>query len=918
MLFGGVLSVNAQVTLNDKASQKVDLGFGIERSELLSTVAYAIISGEELQQTSAVSLADALYGRLLGLTALKAGGFVGDENATVGFNVRGAQTLQDNGFLILVDGYERPIDRLTVEEVESVTVLKDAAAVAMLGHEAINGVLFVKTKRGIEEKTRIKVGYSHKYTFDPEMAEMLDGYNYATALNKARLNDGLSATYTQQELDLIKAGTDPFFYPNVDWRNLALRNNGSEDRLNLSVFGGTDKVQYYTLLDYTDARGLLKGTKQADYDSQLKYSKANIRSNVDFELSSTTKMSVNILGIFMETNRPAYDDANGIFWYLYKNPASAFPYQTSTGMWGGNEAYGDANVVAKIQDTGFSKTHQRQLWANAKLTQDLGFWLKGLSFSVGAGYDNASNTYERRDRGHQYGYEYYTGTIGDKNNIQEVSMGNKEEKLNFSYWVDSQWRVMQSFAGLYYKTALSPIDNLAVSLVYSAKSEVRDGQSNTFNRANWMANFHYDHNNRYVADLVLAANGSNRSYPATWAFSPTLSLGYIYSNSPEGVLNFGKLRGSAGILHTDFVPEAGIWLSQWNSSNGQFFYGSGFSNSWGAFITAFPTTNFTQETATKFNLGSDLRLWNMLDITLEGYYQHRSHILLNAREKDSWVVGIPSAYDDVGEVKSYGMEAGARFAKKIGKDLYVNASAMLTWSKNEIVNLIENPAYKNLSYIGTGVNEARGLQAIGFFKDQADIDNSPRQEFSDVRPGDIKYKDVNDDNVINAFDVIALGGSTSFPDVNYAFNLGLEYKGIGFNAWFQGTGNYMKNFMNVTGVWGVISNNRNLSKDYYNNSWDVLGNDALYPRFTTQTVSNNEQHSTIWLQEVNFLKLRNCELYYKFPQSILQNLRLSGAKLFVQGENLLSFDNVDAMDAEVLSTAYPVLKSINAGLHITF
>jgi hypothetical protein len=292
--------------------------------------------------------------------------------------------------------------------------------------------------------------------------------------------------------------------------------------------------------------------------------------------------------------------------------------------------------------------------------------------------------------------------------------------------------------------------------------------------------------------------------------------------------------------------------------------------------------------------------------------------MVNARERDSYVVGIPSAYDDVGKVKSYGAEAGIRFAKKIAEDLYLNVSGMLTWGRNEVTNYIENPAYKNLSVIGSAVNDAWGLEALGFFKDQNDIDNSPHQEFSNVHPGDIKYKDQNDDGVINEFDRVNLGYSAVIPDLNFAFSAGLEYKGFGFNVWFQGTGNYMKNFRYVDGVWGVISDNRNLSKDYYENSWDIAGESALYPRFTSQSVPNNEQQSTVWYRKVHFLKLRDCELYYKLPQKITGSLHLSQAKLFVQGQNLLSFDNVDAMDAEVLSTAYPLLKSVNVGLHITF
>lgn len=538
---------------------------------------------------------------------------------------------------------------------------------------------------------------------------------------------------------------------------------------------------------------------------------------------------------------------------------------------------------------------------------------------MSAGYDNASITYEHRNKGHQYGYEYYAGAIGDKSNVQEVLMGNKEDKLQFSHYVQKQWRIANSAVGFRYHTSFREDDNFAASLIYTTKGEIRDNQGNTFYRANWMGAFHYDLQNKYVADLVLAANGSNRSYPAKWAFSPTLSLAYIFADNPgSGLLTYGKVRASAGIQHTDYVPAAGIWLSAWDGSNGYFIYGNQYSTGTGAFLRSFPTTDFSQEKATKFNLGTDLRLWNALDITADVFYQQRSHIMLDATLENSYVVGIQSAYNDVGEVDSYGFELGAKFARKLGRDLWLNASGMLTWSRNKVTRYIGEPPYPNVDPVGKRVNEAWGLEAIGFYKDQADIDNSYRQEFSTVSPGDVKYKDQNGDEVINQFDYTSLGYGMDLPKLNYAFGVGLEYKGFGFNALFQGAGNYMKNLRQVTGVWNVLADNNNLSREYYTHSWDVAGDAARYPRLSSQSVPNNEQESTIWLKKIHFLKLRNCELYYKLPGRWTQKMHMAGVKVFLQGQNLLSFDNVAPMDAEVLSTAYPVLKSVNVGLSLTF
>ena len=805
------VALNAQVTLSDKTSQKVDLGYGVQQSEFLTTAAVTTITAEELHRTSAISLADALYGKLLGLNAYQNTGFKGEEGRGATFNIRGVQTTGEKDILILVDGVERPIDRLTVEEVESVTVLKDAAAVALYGHEAINGVLLVKTKHGTkDDKYHFKVGVSHKIQFDPQSADMVSAYDYANALNRARLNDGATAAYTDAELQKFKDGSERFVYPNVNWKDEVFKNTAHESNAYLSFFGGTQKVQYYAQLDYTDARGLYKNPNQGDWNSQLKYSKANIRANVDFEVSKTTRVSANILGILMETNGVPNVNSNDAWWHLYKVPAIAFPIKTAGGVWGGSQTYGDFNLLAKSQGAGFMKTHQRQVWANMTLEQDLDVITKGLKFYVGASYDNSSNTIETRSKGYQYGWNYYDAS----GIMQETVMGTVEDKLVFDNWVDSQWRIATFNAGFKYAVQLNNGDNIAANANYNMKSELRDNRSNTCYSANWQLAMHYDHANRFMADVVLAANGSNRSYPAKWAFSPTLGLGYIYANNPESsFLNYGKIRLSGGIQHTDYVPQAGLWLAAWNSSHGQFWYGTNFSSSWGAFLTQFPTDNFAQETAYKANIGTDLRIANALDVTLDVFYQQRRNILVSAAQLNSAVVGIQSSYDDKGRVASYGAELGLRYAKTFSNGLNLNAGASFSTVKSEILEWIETPAYPNLSVVNGPADAERGLIALGFFQSQDEIDNSPIQQFGQVKVGDIKYKDVNGDNVINENDFVTQDYGNSFPSLNYAFSLGAEYKGFGINATFQGAGHQIKNLRYVDGVWGALSDNRNLSQE---------------------------------------------------------------------------------------------------------
>ena len=915
-LCGAPISANAQVTLSDKQSQKVDLGYGVEQTEFLTTAAVTTITAEELSRTSAISLADALYGKLLGLNAYQNTGFKGEEGRGATFNIRGVQTTGERDILILVDGVERPIDRLSVEEVESVTVLKDAAAVALYGHEGINGVLLVKTKHGGKDgKYHFKVGLSHKFQFDPKTADMVDAYGYASALNQARLNDGLTAAYTPAELQKFQDGSDPYVYPNVNWKDQVFKNTAHESNAYLSFFGGTEKVQYYAQLNYTDARGLYKNPDQGDFNSQLKYSKLNIRANVDFHVSKTTRISANVLGILMETNGVPNINSNDAWWHLYKVPALAFPVKTAGGVWGGSQTYGNNNLLAKSQGAGFMKTHQRQIWANMTLEQDLDVITKGLKFYVGASYDNSSNTIETRSKGYQYGWNYYD-TAGA---LQETVMGTVEDKLLFNHWVDSQWRIATFNAGFKYATQLNNGDNLAANANYNVKGEIRDGQNNTFYRTNWQLALHYDHANKFMADVVLAANGSNRSYPAKWAFSPTMGLGYIYANKPDGkIINYGKVRLSGGIQHTDYVPAAGLWLARWNNGHGNFWYGQNFTSSWGAFLTQFPTDNFAQEVAYKTNLGTDLRLFNSLDVTLDLFYQQRRNILVSAGSLNSSVVGIQSSYDDKGRVASWGMELGLRYAKTFNNGLNVNAGFTFSTVKNKILEWIENPAYPNLSLVDGRADYERGLIALGFFQSQEEIDNSPVQQFGQVKVGDIKYKDVNEDGVINQNDFVAQDYGNAFPTVNYAFTIGAEYKGFGINATFQGAAHQVKNLRYVDGVWGALSDSRNLSQEYYNNCFDVAGANALYPRLSTENVANNAQNSTIWYRNASWFKMRDCEIYYKLPAKAIEPLKITCAKIFVQGQNLLSSTNIDALDAENLNTGYPVMKAVNIGLSVEF
>lgn len=911
---------NASIYAQDNIDERdVDLGFDITRSDELSSASTMTIYAEDLIKTGAINLQDALYGKLSGLNAFKTGGFSGADNYGASFSIRGVQTATENGILILVDGFERPIDRLDIHEVESVTVLKDAAAVALYGFRGVNGVLLVKTKRG-EEGFSIDVGYDHKFLFKPELPQMVDAYTYANALNQARTNDNLTPSYNQYELDAFKNQTYPLVYPNVNWADETMNDLAAEDRVHLGINGGNDKLKYYAMMNYTDSRGLVKGLESIEgYSTKLRYSKANVRTNIDYQATATTQLQINAAASFIETTRPDQFSDYDLFNTYYTLPSSAFPVKTEDGLWGGNATYSAANPVARIQSSGYWKTHDKSLYADARLVQDMGFLLEGLSASVRVGYDNYSSIIEQRAKG--FGYAGDRFLFDNGGNITETvryTAGDRTSNLQWNRWLNRQWRRSNMVFTADYKKEFDD-SNLNASFIYTAEAYSTDNRYNTFNRANWSAYVHYDWKERYIADLALVLSGSNRSYPQNFAFSPTVSVAWIASKEnflkDIETIDLLKFRMSGGIQHSDYVPRVGIGFEDYLDTGGSYF--GEYAWQGGRFLAYMPNDHFKLETANKLNLGMDLKLWKSLSFTADFYFQRRSNILLGDAGLNSEVLGLPAGYTNWGVVDSKGVELGVNYQQSFS-DFRILLGALFSYGDSKLQDWIETPAYPYLSIIGHPVNQGFGLEAEGFFKDQAEIDNpsTPRHEFGFVYPGDIRYKDQNADGVINENDVVPMG--SPYPKINYSFSAGFEYKGFGVNLLFQGTGEHT-GFVSTPGVFRPMANNVNMSQHYWDNAWKpgADNTNAIYPRLSTQQSVNNTQNSSVWLANISFLKLRNCEVYYNIP-SFMDNKFVKSARIYVQGENLLTFSPFDVMDPELIWTNYPILKAVNVGIKLNF
>lgn len=908
----------------DYSSEKVNYGFGLQQTNAESTGAVSTVYTENIDKSSAFSIGNSLYGNVLGLTTMQSTGVVWEQMPSM--YIRGLKTLNgNNGILLVVDGLERDnnwqaLKYITPEEVESVSVLRDAAALALYGYRGVNGVVNIVTKRGKYDTREINFSYDHAFNYMTRKPELADAYTYASALNEALTNDGKQVRYSQNELNAFKNGTSPYLYPNVNWWEEVFRDRGASDIATLSFRGGSTKMRYYTMMNLQNNRGFIKNfDTNADYSTQEKYSKANFRTNLDIDLSPKTKMQANIMGILNEFSRPGMGSDNLIS-KLYQLPSAAFPIRTESGLWGGNTTWGENwNPVALTEGRAYSKGHTRGLYADMSLRQDLSSLTKGLGASVRIGYDNLASYWENHTKGYKYGMASVASWENGLPIAGEEITGGKDTEMSGDSKLDWQYRAFNFQMNVDWQRQFG-VHSLYSMLLYTYKYDNAKGINNTFYRQNAGWYTHYGFKNRYFADFTLMASASNLLAPDhRWNVSPTVGLAWLISNEKfmqsQNVVDFLKLRASFGMLNTDNIPGNGYWNETVGGGNG-YPINNNFGGDGGWHEGRLASVNGTTEKAYKYNAGVDATLFKGLTLTVDGFYERRSDIWVSSDGQNSAVLGASGSYVNAGIVDSWGTEIGANYYKKMG-NVELNLGGTFTYNRSKIIEMLEEPAaYDYTRSTGNPVGQIFGLQAIGYFVDQADIDNSLPQQFGPVKAGDIKYKDMNGDKVINSDDRVAMGYNSTCPEIYYSFSLGLEWKGLGFSAQFQGVGNYTAILSGT--YYRPLVDNTTISNYVYRNRWTPETPNARFPRLTTETVDNNLQTSSLWLADRSFLKLRNCEVYYKLPSSWLNRFWVKNAKVYVRGVDLLCFDSIDQLDPEAMNSSYPATRSIHVGLSVGF
>ena len=913
-LFSSVTFAQVEGTNKEIKNNKTQYGRSISIATKEATAAISTVSADDLSHKTSIDPSNNLFGLLNGLQAFQNGGTAWNDGAS--FLIRGVDAFGAKAPLILVDGFERSIANLTTQEIESISILKDAPALALYGMKGSNGVVYIKTKRGaLSETPQIDFSYQFNVATPNRLPKFVDSYTYAKALNEGLSNDGLSPRYDQSELNAFRDQSNPNFYPNIDWMDEALRNKSYGDNVNFSIRGGGKIVKYFSQINYVDNRGIFKPVSDnSGYSTQMKYSKLNVRTNLDIDMGEYTKVQLNLLGNFSEKNAPA-TDVKDIFNALYQVPSGAFPLKTEQNIWGGTSVYKN-NPIAMISGTGTERVQARTLYADLSLNQRLDFLTKGLSATMRIAFDDCTAYRDLNSKN----FAYQSAIWNWDNNEGTHQKLRNESELVFSSETEAFIRHFNFHTQFNYDKAWNK-HKLNATVLYAMDKVTHAGRNQTFANIDVVGQAHYVYNNRYLLDVSMAESASSVLDPSNrWAFLPSVGIGWILSEEEfikTDWLNSLKLRASWGITaEADYQPN--LFNDIYGSGN-KYFFKDALTSTSGLREKQLRVNDLTYEKSNKMNVGVDFAAWNKLNITVDAFYEHRTDILVDGSGSTSSILGISAPKVNKGIVDNKGIELAANWSDRIN-DFSYQVGGQFSFTRNKIKNMEE--IYRPEKYqerTGLSVGQMFGYEVEGIYQNQDEIDNSEvKQKLSEVHPGDLKFKDQNNDKIIDKYDMIALGYNQLCPEIYFSFNLGAEYKGIGLFAQFQGVGNYSQ-MLDTRSLYRPLINNNTISEHYYENRWTPETPAAKYPRLTAEGSENNYNSNSLWLADASFLKLRTLELYYQLPTNLLGSSKvLKGARLFARAHDLFSLDKIDVADPESLGVSHPTMTQYTFGFNLHF
>lgn len=933
------------VTMKEANAREIDevviTGTGAQK-KLTVTGAVTTVNVDDLKSNPTANLSNALAGNVAGVLAMQTSGQPGKNVSE--FWIRGISTFGANSSaLILVDGFERNLDEINIEDIESFTVLKDASTTAIYGPRGANGVVLITTKHGKAGKININAKVETSYNTRTITPEFADGYSYATMMNEARITRNQEPIYQQDELNILRMGLDPDLYPNVDWKDLLLKDGAMTYRANLNMNGGGSTARYFVSLSYLKEDGMYKTdeTLRKDYNTNANANTWNYRLNTDIDITKTTLLKVGVSGSLKKYNEPGL---SGDVWksLMYQNPISV-PVMYSNGY---VPAYGTGertNPWVLATQTGYKEHWENTIQTNITLEQKLDFITQGLKFIGRFGFDTWNkNNIDRIKWPEQYKAQRFR----DENGQIVFDRVTEEQKMKQTSSAEGNRNEIFE-AELHYNRGFKE-HHVGGILKFNQDSKVftvgtgEDLKKGIARRHLGLAGrVSYNWNYRYFADFNFGYNGSeNFADGHRFGFFPAVSVAWNVAEEPIIKKNFKwmnmfKIRYSFGKVGNDVLKIGNDeyrfpYLYTIGDGTGYTWADYNYSNSYsGKRYTDLASNYATWEIATKHDLGVDLALFNdKFTATVDYFHEQREGIWMERKYLPS-IVGLGSnPRANVGKVLSEGFDGNFAYREKINKvDITVRGN--ITYSKNTILEKDEeNNVYPYQMERDYRVNQAKGLIALGLFKDYDDIRNSPRQDFGTVQPGDIKYKDVNGDGVVNDGDKVAIGATTR-PNMIYGFGVSASWKGLDVNVHFQGAGKTSFFIDGPTvyafssGEWGNI-----LADVAGSNRWiehEISGTmatenpNASYPRLSYGGNNNNYRQSTYWLRNGSYLRLKTLELGYSIPKPLVNKIRFNNIRLFLRGSNLLTFSSFKLWDPELGSstgTEYPLAKSFTLGLSV--
>ena len=877
-------------------------------------------------------LSTSLAGKLAGIVVMQ---HTGEPGAGADFWIRGMNTFGANSKpLVLVDGVERDMDLVDAEDIASFSILKDATATALYGVRGANGIVLITTKRGAESKPKISFKAETGIVSPTKLPELASPAQWIDYYNSLYTDRGGDAPISDFDRGLYLSGADPDFYPTVDWIHTIFKEQSTSSRMNLSVSGGTRTVRYFVGGNYYNEDGIFH-TNNDRYDAGMNFNKFSFRSNVDINISKSTTLGLSLSNQFTDTNSPSSDRNE-----IYARTLAASPVGIVTEYSDGTLTVPEQgyNPWNQLNNMGYRTIKNNVAQATMSLTQDFSdFVTEGLTANVKFSWDAQNQTVVYRNI--SPAYSRATGRDEDGNLVFEaISGGNNYMTLSSS---NSGWNTMNLEASVNYERSFNSIHRVSGMFLFNMRN-----RTNNVPGSSYIAAFPYKHmgiagratysfKDRYFAEFNFGYNGSENFAPGhRFGMFPSYAVGYMISNEKfwepiKPYVSSLKFKASYGHIGSDQISSDSSRRFAYNTTINTGAAGALFGNtptSKGGITTdQYGNPEVSWEKATKANAGAEITLFRDLRYVIDFFYDRRDGIFI-LRQSTPSAVGINvNQYVNIGKMKNQGFDMTLEYDHSFNNGLYVSARGNFSFNRNKILyNDQPDQVWKYQNTAGFAYQQQYGLIAEGLFVDEEDIATWPTQQFGDVQPGDIKYRDVNGDGVVNTYDKVAIG-YTVVPEINYGFGVSLGWKGFDASVFFSGVGHVTRIITgnNLFGATADIKYEGQIFADVAENRWTRENPDpnAKYPRLSLENVTNNQQASTFWQKDMSFMRLKNAELGYTLPKKWVQKVGLSTTRIYIQGTNLLTFSSFKLWDPELATangSAYPNMRSVSFGLNLNF